>query len=399
MQTESYVVKQDISKASLWKAAKPLLGQLDMELTERCNNNCIHCCINLPADDSAAKNKELSTEEIKYILKEAVALGCLSVRFTGGGPLLREDFEDLYIFARKLGLKVLLFTNAILITPHLAELFSQIPPLEKIEVSVYGMKKSSYEAATRTSGSFEAARKGINLLLEKKIPFIVKGALLPSNKDEIGEFEKWAAAIPWMDEPPSYSMFFDLRCRRDNESKNRLIRNIRITPEEGLKILTRRKDKYIKGMKEFYSKFMRPAGEKLFSCGSGYNGGCVDASGKFQPCMMFRHPDCVYDLRQGSLKDALENFFPKIREIKAVNPEYLRRCAKCFLRGLCEQCPAKSWEEHGTLDTPVEYLCDIAHAQARYLKLIDDNEKAWEVQDWRKRIDKFAGEDQIAYSG
>ena len=33
--------------------------------------------------------------------------------------------------------------------------------------------------------------------------------------------------------------------------------------------------------------------------------------------------------------------------------------------GLCEQCPAKSWSEHGTLDTPVEYHCEMAHAQAR----------------------------------
>ncbi|MBL7131039.1 MAG: radical SAM protein [Candidatus Omnitrophica bacterium] len=385
MASGTYVTKQRIDKASLCKAQRPLLGRLDIELTERCNNNCMHCCINLPADDLTAKQRELSAEEIKNILKEAVSLGCMKVRFTGGEPLLREDFEELYIFARKSGLKVLVFTNATLITPHLVELFSHIPPLEKIEVSVYGMKKSSYEAATRTSGSFETAWQGINLLLEYKVPFVVKSALLPSNKDEMEEFKKWVATIPWMEKPPSYSMFFDLRCRRDG-SKNELIKKLRLTPEKGLKIITRQKDKYIKEMEEFCSKFMRPSGDKLFSCGSGYNGGCVDAYGKFQPCMMLRHPDCVYDLRQGSLKDALENFFPKIREIKAVNPEYLRRCAKCFLRGLCEQCPAKSWEEHGTLDTPVEYLCDIAHAQARYLKLIDDNEKAWEVENWKLRI-------------
>ncbi|MEI8183897.1 MAG: hypothetical protein WCG29_14460, partial [Desulfomonile sp.] len=43
---------------------------------------------------------------------------------------------------------------------------------------------------------------------------------------------------------------------------------------------------------------------------------------------------------------ALEQSFPKLREIKASNPEYLARCAQCFLKGLCEQCPAKSWMEH-----------------------------------------------------
>ena len=61
-----------------------------------------------------------------------------------------------------------------------------------------------------------------------------------------------------------------------------------------------------------------------------------------------------------------------------------------FLKGLCEQCPAKSWMEHGTLDTPVEYLCDVAHAQARYLGLIGDSEKAWEVTNGKERVERFA---------
>ena len=387
MHEESYVSTQVIGKANLFKKAKLILSRLDIELTERCNNNCIHCCINLPLDDTDAKKRELSTEEIKKILKEAVSLSCLTVRFTGGEPLLREDFEELYLFARKQGLKVLLFTNATLITPHLVELFSKIPPLEKIEITVYGMKKSSYEAVTRVDGSFEAAWRGISMLLDYKIPFVVKSALLPPNKDEIDDFEEWAKSIPWMDKPPSYSMFFDLRCRRDSQ-KNKSIKRLRITPEEGLKILTRRKDKYIKEMKEFCSKFMRPSEDKLFSCGSGH-GGCVDAYGKFQPCMMLRHPECVYDLKNGSLKDALENFFPKMRKIKAVNPDYLDRCARCFLKGLCEQCPAKSWMEYGTLDTPVEYLCRVAHEQARFLGLIGKTEKSWEVSGWKNRINEF----------
>jgi radical SAM protein with 4Fe4S-binding SPASM domain len=204
------------------------------------------------------------------------------------------------------------------------------------------------------------------------------------------EFEEWAAKIPGMDKPPSYSMFFDLRCRRDGE-KNKCIKTLRLSPEEGLKIFTRRKEEYIEEMKEFCSKFMHPSGDRLFSCGSGHGNGCVDAYGNFKSCMMLRHPDTVYDLKNGSLKDALENFFPKIRGIKAVNSDYMNRCAKCFLKGLCDQCPAKSWAEHGNLDTPVEYFCEIAHSQARFWGLIKEEEKAWQVEDWKARIRKFVG--------
>lgn len=390
MSKKSYVVTQNINKASLFKKTKLMLSRLDIELTERCNNNCIHCCINLSSDDEKAQKKELSTAEIKGILKQAISLDCLSVRFTGGEPLLRADFQELYLFARRLGLKVMLFTNATLITPALAALFTRIPPLEKMEVTVYGMKQSSYEAITRVSGSFKAAWRGINLLLKNKIPFVVKGALLLQNMQEVEEFEAWAAAnVPWLDQqPPAYSMFFDLRCRRDNAAKNKQIKALRLSPQEGLRHLIRRKESYIKNMQEFCSKFMRPSGDKLFPCGAGC-GGCVDAYGIFQPCMMLRHADCTYDLKQGRLKAALEDFFPKLRQMKAAHPEYLKRCAKCFLHGLCEQCPAKSWMEHGTLDTPVEYFCQVAHEQARFLGLIKKAENAWEAINWKNRINEF----------
>jgi radical SAM protein with 4Fe4S-binding SPASM domain len=101
--------------------------------------------------------------------------------------------------------------------------------------------------------------------------------------------------------------------------------------------------------------------------------------------------------RKPNLKDALINFFPKIRQMKAANPEYLRRCARCFLKGLCEQCPAKSWMEYGTLDTPVEYLCGVAHTQACYLGLLQEGEKAWEVEDGVGRVEKF-GEGKVKVS-
>jgi hypothetical protein len=44
--------------------------------------------------------------------------------------------------------------------------------------------------------------------------------------------------------------------------------------------------------------------------------------------------------------------------------------------------------EHGVLDTPVEYLCEIGHVQARYLGLLED----WEVEDWKERIRRLTGQ-------
>jgi MoaA/NifB/PqqE/SkfB family radical SAM enzyme len=321
----------------------------------------------------------------------------MQVRFTGGEPLLRPDFEELYLYARRLGLKVLIFTNARLITPYLADLLARVPPLVHMEVSVYGMHANSYEAVSRVPGSFAQFWRGVHLLLERGVPFVVKSALLPPNQDELDELEDWARTVVGMDQAPSYALFLDLRGRRDSEQKNRQIRVLRLTPHEGLAVLTRDAASYRKRMRQFCSRFMGPPGDRLFSCGAGL-GGCVDAYGRIQPCMTLRHPDLSVDLvgtaaipqpdtgDVAPLRAALTEFFPRLREMRATNAEYLARCARCFLKGLCEQCPAKSWAEHGTLDTPVEYLCRVAHVQAQYLGLLEEGENAWEVTDWQARV-------------
>jgi MoaA/NifB/PqqE/SkfB family radical SAM enzyme len=386
-----YVVTTNVDRFAPWRVGQTRLGSFDVELTERCDNDCIHCCISLPAGDTQARARELSTAQWKAVLTDATMLGALSVRFTGGEPLLRPDFAELYLFARRLGLTVTIFTNARLVTPELADLLVRVPPLESIEVSVYGMTEQSYEAVARAKGSHAQFMRGVALLRERAIPFVVKGALLPPNRAEIAAFEEWAAAIPAMERPPGYAMFFDLRSRRDAEARNELIRSVRVSAADGVALIARDREAYVREMRAFCARFIGPPGDALFACGAGH-GACVDAYGVAQACLPLRHPDTVVDLRDddgiraGALRAVLTESFPRLREMCATDPEYLRRCARCFLKGLCEQCPAKSWAEYGTLDTPVEYLCEVAHVRARDLGLLRAGESAWKVVEWRERI-------------
>ncbi len=106
----------------------------------------------------------MDTISVKNILQQAADLGCMTVRFTGGEPLLRADFSELYLFTRKLGMYVILFTNARLITEEFAKLFSRIPPGRAVEVSVYGMHPDSYDAVACKRGAFAEFWHGIELL-------------------------------------------------------------------------------------------------------------------------------------------------------------------------------------------------------------------------------------------
>jgi sulfatase maturation enzyme AslB (radical SAM superfamily) len=383
---------------------KPLASRLEelcIELTERCNNDCVHCCINLPVGDKTARSREMTTTQVKEVLQQAADLGYMHVHLTGGEPLLRPDFEELYIFARRLGVKVVLFTNGRLITPRLADLFVRIPPLVEIEITVYGMHQESYEAVTRVPGSFAQFWRGVNLLWERHVPFVVKCALLPPNRAEMDEFEAGPPTLPWKTTRPPYSMNFDLRSRCDDAEKNRLIESLRLSPQEVIAVVMRDTARYRPWTRAQAARLLQAPGDRLFNCGA-CNGltTCVDAYGRVQPCIGIRARELTVDLLDGTqgetetrlldyaatrLQHALDSF-THLSELRANNPDYLRRCARCFLKAVCLQCPAKSWTEHGTFDTPVEYLCDVAHAWARYQGWLGENEHSWEITDWLERI-------------
>ena len=72
---------------------KPINGQL--EITLRCNLRCVHCYV---IEDES--KEELTLPEITNILDQIHQEGCLWLCLTGGEPLLREDFLDIYTYAR-----------------------------------------------------------------------------------------------------------------------------------------------------------------------------------------------------------------------------------------------------------------------------------------------------------
>jgi MoaA/NifB/PqqE/SkfB family radical SAM enzyme len=101
---QEFVFSTGLPRFQLWDKIKHKRVPLSftLELTARCNNNCRHCYINLPAGDQAAQAKELSREEIRELGREAVSLGALWCLLTGGEPLLREDFTEIYLDLKRM---------------------------------------------------------------------------------------------------------------------------------------------------------------------------------------------------------------------------------------------------------------------------------------------------------
>jgi radical SAM protein with 4Fe4S-binding SPASM domain len=371
-----YLEELKLPDFRLWKRAEEKRVPLstEIELTERCNNNCVHCYINLAANDEEAKKRELSFEEIRDIVDETVEMGCLWWLITGGEPLLREDFADIYLYLKKKGLLTSVFTNATLITPELMSLFKKYPPRE-LEITVYGITQETYERITRTPGSFEAFMKGINLLQKENVPFTLKAMALRSNINELEAIKDFCK--PVSKGPFRFDPFLHLRLR-PNGKRNRQIKNERLSPKEIVAIELgdeERKNGLLKQICEEKKIGQETAyfedDNHLFYCGAGRTSFTIDPYGFFKLCGSLSHPDCVYDLKKGSLREAWEEFVPQVRSMRTEDEECKRKCLSCSLINLCMWCPATAYLECGKLDRHIEDFCQIAHARAEVLASIE----------------------------
>ena len=369
------MITMEIQDFPLWDklAAKRAPVSFDLEITARCNNDCRHCYINLPPGDKAAREAELTPEEILNIARQAVDMGVVWCLVTGGEPLLREDFPEIYLGLKRLGLLVGVFTNACLVTPAEVALFKEYPPRD-IEVTVYGATRETYEAVTRRAGSWRAFTRGLDLLLDAGIKVRLKAMALRSNAHELDEISEFCRERT----KDFYRVDPLLHLRFDGDPvRNEEIKAERLSPEEIVAIERADRTRFEALQNEcekgeiFCPELEHQSRDHLFQCGAGADGFSVGYDGTFRLCSSLWHPGTTYDLRAGTLREAWEEWVPHVRDLRGAGAGFLERCRRCALVNLCLWCPAHAALETGAMDEWTEYFCDVAHARAAAL-LPDD---------------------------
>src|ERR1700677_5379230 len=130
----------------------PMSVQLD--LTYRCNERCVHCY--LDHDDHG----EMTTVEIKHLLREMSEAGVFILTFSGGEIFLRKDFFEILEYARALTFCIKLKTNAVLIREAQAARLRDLG-VESIQISIYSHRPEVHDAITKIPGSL---RHSINAI-------------------------------------------------------------------------------------------------------------------------------------------------------------------------------------------------------------------------------------------
>ena len=335
----------------------PIGGSI--EVTQRCNNKCVHCYNNLAAGDKKALENELSLDEHCRIIDEIAGFGCLWLLLTGGEIFLRKDFLDIYTHAKQKGLLITLFTNGTLVTSSIADYLAKLPPFA-IEITLYGSTPKTYESITGVPGSYDRCLNGIRLLMERSLPLKLKTMAIAQNKHEIFDMKRF------VEEELELDFKFDamVNPRRDC-SQSPL--DVRLSPQEIVALDLKDTGRVVE-WKQFADRLNKSVQDpekvgKLYQCGGGFQSFAIDPFGRLAACVLSGD---TYDLRQGSFKEGWEKHLFSLRQKKI---SHRTKCSDCRIRSMCGMCPANSELECRDAEAPVDFLCEVAHLRAYVLGL------------------------------
>lgn len=334
----------------------PLEGNID--LTYRCNNNCRHCWIVVP-DTNEEHCRELTTEEWFNIIDQARSMGTREWAISGGEPLLREDFTDIFNHITQKTKYYTLNTNGTLINPSIAKVLKK----EGIVlVSLYGATADVHNHITRNPGSFDAALRGIAYLKEAGVHFMVQIVPMKDNFHQWSEMKKLAKNLSpiWR-----IGAAYLILSASGDEKKNKEIRAQRLNPKQLIEI-DPPNIPYEERARRESSSNLQSNQRKYSNCLSNRSSFHIDPSGSMSFCCYIKEEGLRYDLKKGSFVEGWESFIPSLAEKDWDCLVFNNKCRTCELKSECQRCPALSYLEHRRTNSPSSYLCRFTTEGHKY---------------------------------
>jgi radical SAM protein with 4Fe4S-binding SPASM domain len=160
-----------------------------LEITQNCQNMCIHCYGDF--GNKKLKPKILTTPHInwKKVIREISNIGVEAIQFIGGEPLLYrgnngETLVDLIRFAKNQGIKdIEIFSNGLAFTNKNVEEFKKLKV--SVAISLYSNEPKVHDQITQIKGSHVLTMKAIMLCKKYKIPLRIGFIAMKQNEKTI----------------------------------------------------------------------------------------------------------------------------------------------------------------------------------------------------------------------
>ncbi len=154
--------------------------RMDLAITYRCNNNCLHCYAGGPK-----QTKELTTKEWFKVMDKLHRLGIPQVIFTGGEPTLRDDIPSLIAYTQKLELVSGLVTNGRKLKDEAYFQSLVDAGLDHVQITLESHDPRVHDKITGSEGSWEETVQGLKNAIASPIYTIVNTTLNKYNVNDI----------------------------------------------------------------------------------------------------------------------------------------------------------------------------------------------------------------------
>ncbi|MCU0594944.1 MAG: radical SAM protein [Desulfobacterota bacterium] len=317
--------------------------------------------MSLPAH-SPEKENELAFDEIIRIANEARAMGCRRWAMSGGEPMLRPDFAEIFDYLTCKSATYSLNTNGTLITPQIARLMKRKGAKM---VALYGATAEVHDHITRTPGSFEAAMQGFAYLKETGAGFTVQIVPMKDNHHQLNDMVRLAESLS-----PLWRIgatWLHLSASGDPE-RNREILGQRLPPGEVVALdkpdLSLERGEPTEG--GLGCRPMKGHARLFASCIAAKRDFHIDPYGRMSFCSFIRDGALRCDLKTEAFQEGWDVFLPSLAEKATGGKEYDQSCGSCGLRQDCLWCPAFGYLEHRCFSGKIEYLCDLAQETRKF---------------------------------
>lgn len=327
----------------------PLWAHLD--LTYRCNLNCLHCYCQGLCKGFSTCQEELSLDEIKDLLDELAQAGSLYLALSGGEIFLRPDFFAVASYARRKNFCLTFFTNGTLIDDDIARGLAELSPLA-VEMSIYGSGADVHDAITRKEGSFQRLLEATGLLRKYNIRFSLKSVIMEPNFHQADDIEKLCFRLG------SYDYRYSIEVSPKNDG-SMITKEYQISAERTQEFLAQK----IK-IRDRHEYWDNPLQKPL--CGTGSLGCYISPYGDVYPCIQLLIS--MGNIRERGFKEIWHKpsqLRSKLDSLKTYQD--LPDCRSCQYIRNCKKCLGLAYLETGDLKKCYNSLRCISKAEHELL--------------------------------
>lgn len=319
-----------------------LPSELHIDLTDRCNEKCVHCY--LPHGGTHYIDKDIAFK----VLKEFREAQGLTVYVSGGECMLHRNFAEILRYAKSFDLNIIVLSNLTRCDEKMVELLKEIDP-QFVNVSLYAVNEAIHDAITQVPGSCKKTKDAIDVLQAAGVHVRIATPFMRENKWCVAELKEYADKRH-VHLVPDSEIFgqIDHSCINQNHA---------LSMDELKELILAHKDVFAKGC-------MEPERCRSESkvCDVGDARLNLDAEGYYYPCDGF-HGAILGDARKDSLWDVWTG--EALNKLRALKNKDFGSCASCADRAWCKVCPMRNFNETGNMFTHAPWRCEATRLYRR----------------------------------